>query len=169
MSNPPQTILADLNGVKITQARSERFWSCVSKGDGCWLWQGRARRGYGKIRFYSKGRIVELGANRLAFALTSGPIREGLFVCHSCDVPLCCNPAHLFLGTLQANCADMMRKGRSCKGVNKPFCKLTEDQVRSIRVRHAEGRWPTVLANEYGVGPSTIKKIVKRKAWKHIL
>jgi hypothetical protein len=35
------------------------------------------------------------------------------FVLHRCDNRLCCNPAHLFVGTQRENIRDMMAKGRA--------------------------------------------------------
>lgn len=41
-----------------------------------------------------------------------GPIPEGMNVCHTCDVTLCVNVQHLFLGTQLENVADCADKGR---------------------------------------------------------
>ena len=47
--------------------------------------------------------------------------------------------------------------------------KFTDSQVLEIRERHKSGRISqTKLAREYEVSPTTIHKIVKRKAWKHL-
>lgn len=74
---------------------------------GCWIWVGTAGR-YGK--FFHEGRPKD--AHRAAWLVFKGPIPQGMRVCHSCDVPLCVNPDHLFLGTAKDNTLDMMKKGR---------------------------------------------------------
>lgn len=90
----------------------ERFWSKVNTGDGpddCWLWEGaKAPFGHGHITDGGK----TLYTHRLAWELTNGPIPAGLFVCHRCDRPSCCNPAHLYLGTPKDNVQDRFDRGR---------------------------------------------------------
>jgi hypothetical protein len=92
-----------------------RFWDKVQKTDGCWLWTAaKSPAGYGCFTVGS----VKDGTRRLAIAprvsweLAYGPIPDGMFVCHRCDIPACVRPDHLFLGTPKANIEDCVRKGR---------------------------------------------------------
>lgn len=93
---------------------AERFWSYITKGRGnaCWKWNGpKVPHGYGVLYIAGSNRI---GAHRFSWQLSNGDIPSGLFVCHSCDNPECCNPAHLFLGTQLDNMRDASKKKR-CK------------------------------------------------------
>jgi hypothetical protein len=70
----------------------------------------RDARGYGL--FWMQACKRPLRAPRLSYALTRGPIPNGLLVCHHCDNPCCVRPDHLFLGTVRDNFFDAIRKGR---------------------------------------------------------
>ena len=94
---------------------------------GCWLWNGRyGQSGYGT---YGGGRSGErVQAHRLVWQDVNGPIQDGLFVLHRCDVRGCVNPEHLFLGTAKDNTRDMMAKGRErfvggLRNSRKTHCK----------------------------------------------
>lgn len=91
----------------------------VNPETGCWEWQGyKHPKGYGEMAYRCKAWRL----NRLSYFLHKGPIPEGLFVCHSCDVRHCVNPDHLWLGTNNDNVQDMRRKRRGNKQ-KKTICK----------------------------------------------
>lgn len=111
----------------MTKTWQERFWAKIDKRgpDECWEWLGsRKDKGYGQVqRTDESGRKV-LSSHRLAWEIANGPIPTGLFVCHHCDNPPCCNPAHLWLGTCRDNIHDMHAKGRQRKVYKlKSHCK----------------------------------------------
>ncbi|MDO7847580.1 HNH endonuclease [Hymenobacter sp. M29] len=98
----------------------QRFWGMVRKKEGCWEWTGyKNPKGYGYL-MVKAGKPT--GAHRFSYELHKGPIPKGLFVCHTCDNPVCSNPDHLFLGTVKDNTQDMVKKGRS-HGQRLTHCK----------------------------------------------
>ena len=108
-----------------------RFWKHINKRgpDECWPWMAsRLPRGYG---MFGVGKRVP-HAHRIAYFLHYGVDPYPLQVCHSCDNPPCCNPAHLFKGTVQDNVNDMMAKERSTRGESHPNSKPTDAQVIEI-------------------------------------
>jgi hypothetical protein len=73
------------------------------------MWTGSFdSRGYGQ--FWFDGTVKR--AHRVAFELEKGEIPPGLCVLHCCDVPLCCNPEHMRLGSQRDNMQDRYDKGR---------------------------------------------------------
>lgn len=90
--------------------KRERFWRRVEPAeDGFWIWKGsRTTNEYGFVMVMG----VRIRAHRVAWIMTYGSIPDGLYVCHACDTPLCCNPLHLWLGTSEDNIRDAASKGR---------------------------------------------------------
>lgn len=129
---------------------------------GCWLWMGKVTTaGYGRVVVDGRATV----AHRLSYRLHRGAIPDGLFVCHHCDVRLCVNPEHLFLGDAAANLGDMVRKGRSNRGERHGHSKLTPDAVLAIRSSLLTGK---ALAEQYGVARSCISRVRNRRAWSHL-
>jgi hypothetical protein len=143
----------------------DRFWAKVAftaNPDRCWDWQAaKSTNGYG---FFKSDKLKH--SHRVAYELTYGKIDGNLLVCHSCDNRLCCNPAHLFLGTTQQNTQDKVNKGRQAKGEKIASHKLTADQIQYIRTRFATGIYSKrQIAQEMKVGVENIRRIVKNKSW----
>jgi hypothetical protein len=123
--------------------------------------------GYGRfaLRIGSPRRSVL--AHRWSWENHYGPIADGLFVCHRCDVPACVNPAHLFLGTPADNMRDAAEKGRMPRGENQGNARLTERDVVGIRQMREAGAIQREIGAKYGVSQSAISLILNGKLWPH--
>ena len=145
------------------------FWACVAVTtvDACWLWIGPTRREYG--RFY-KGKI-DCPAHRFSWIIAFGDPGK-LLVCHKCDIPLCVNPKHLFIGTNKDNSEDMVAKGRwrGGQGESSYLSKLNDQAVLTLRKRYDSGETKliTYWADQYGVTRGAILQAVERKTWRHL-
>lgn len=141
---------------------TERFWSKVDiRGDNeCWPWlAGRDQNDYGE--FWCHGRLHK--ANRIALMLKlCRELLPGMMALHTCDNPICCNPAHLYEGTRLDNVRDAVRRGRMVS-------KLTARQARFAKVLLVFGQMgPTDIARMLGVRPSTIWNIANQRTWRHV-
>jgi hypothetical protein len=85
---PPVPVIPVVPGVPIS------LWSQLRiTSNGCWEWQGKRNGpGYGEVR---QGDGSRIGAHRLIYLLTVGPLKDGDHVHHECRNRLCCNPSHL--------------------------------------------------------------------------
>lgn len=135
----------------------------------CWNWTGfiDKRKGYGLA--WVDGRRIR--THRVAMMLhLNGPIPDGLHVCHRCDNPACCNPAHLFLGTNDDNIKDRVVKGRSARnyGEKSKTNKLTSDAVKELLWARVGGAGFRELAARYGLDKKTVGMICRGENWPHI-
>lgn len=151
----------------------------------CWIWLPAASLKGAHGHRYPRWSIGSRTDNTRRFVLVTrwiyeqlrGPIPPGLLVCHTCDIPECVNPDHLWLGTVKANVADMRNKGRdNYTGPNNPYrgphtwsAKLTPEQVREMRQLFATGKWTKhALAERYGVHRVTVIGILRGDFWTHV-
>lgn len=90
----------------------ERFLSKVDRRapDECWPWAASLNAdGYG--RFKAKG--VAQNASRVALEIELDRPLWGEAALHTCDNPICCNPAHLYAGTAVDNQRDRRERERA--------------------------------------------------------
>lgn len=136
------------------EARTERTSTC-------WLYTGpQDDRGRGLLWI---GPRRPIKAHQAAYFVYKGEITKGLCVCHTCDVPICVNPDHLWPGTQQDNLADMRSKKRDSPPPNKRV--LTIEEIHQIRERVARGELHRVVAADLGISRSTVSTIVTRRSW----
>lgn len=150
-----------LEAVRRNPTIQARFWSKVNKVKGdCWLWTASTTGTgykYGQFTYRIDRKQQHPYAHRVAWELTHGEsIADGLNACHRCDVPLCCNPAHLFLGSQKENLNDGRAKGRI--DMSRPrTSKLTP--AERMAIFESRGVSGVLLAAEYGVSAACISVI----------
>ena len=90
----------------------------VLSPSGCWLWRGwcaKSRRLKPGVRGYAeasyRNRIVRVC--RQILTIRDRPLVGTEVACHTCDVPSCVNPDHLWIGTASENKLDEVAKGRN--------------------------------------------------------
>lgn len=145
----------------------ESFWQRVNKvgSSACWLWQGSVRpNGYGIVTYQGQ----QASAHRIAYQLTFGPVAHGMDVCHRCDVRLCCNPDHLFVGTRSENIKDAVHKRRLVGRPNRHNAKLMDADVVRIRFQLKRLVPCSEIAALYGVSRQAISDIKHGRKWGNV-
>ena len=155
----------------------ERFLEKINfhTENGCWEWMGFLENGYGGI---VENHSKKYKAHRISYEIFFGVKPQEKFVCHKCDNPGCVNPSHLFIGTVNDNNQDKVKKGRqtSFPGSKNPQSKLDETIARKIkqetvvgdRVGYNNGSNVKEIAKKYNVHTETVRLIARGITWKHI-
>ena len=150
-----------LNDRMLIAKAESRFKSKTRKAGDCLVYTGAMyTRGYGAFSLGGHETGNNVRAHRYAYALSKGPIPNGMIVMHKCDNPACVNPEHLSLGTLSQNSMDRDSKHRT------PTARLTDRQVQSIR--GLRGVEPRLVAAAFGITKQHVCAIQLRKAWKQV-
>lgn len=147
----------------------ERILERIKKDDaGCWIWQGsRFKDGYGAIGIRRTG---SKRAHRVSYEAFNGPITDGAWVLHRCDVPACVNPEHLFLGTPSDNTRDMLAKERRhiLRGESHPMVRFSERFVWGVRQLRKLGASISEIASMYGLSYFAIHQLCSGRTWRYI-
>lgn len=142
-----------------------RFWGKVDKSAGpnaCWPWKAwcNPRFGYGMSTY--KGEAI--AASKVAWIYTHGEPKKGEHVCHKCDNPICCNPAHFFLGTHKQNMEDKFLKHRDKRAIHP-------DKIREMRKAFAADTAKGCVARvarKFGIGEGVACQIRLGKKYGYV-
>jgi hypothetical protein len=140
----------------------------VRKTDTCWLWAGSVtgKGNHGQFHIGREGGIVyHEYAHRFAWRLAHGEIPADRQLNHHCDVAVCVNPDHLYLGTQGDNVRDAVRRGRLPR--HKAPRKMTAADVRECVALRASGWKLRPLADRYQVSRGYMSMVCagKRRTW----
>lgn len=116
---------------------------------------------YPRVTFNKRG----LTASRVVWEFEIGALPDYLVVRHACDTKRCVEIMHLSSGTQKDNIADKMQRGRQARGSRNGASLLSESDVLEI-IR--DRRIAAIIADEYGVKPSTIAAIRAGKNWNYL-
>lgn len=142
---------------------------------GCWLWLGCSRgddekQHYGRMTVVADGKKKNVSAHRMSYEAFVGCIPDGMEVCHQCDVSLCVNPNHLFVGTRQDNIDDREKKGRNVvsRGEDHGQAKITTSDVIMVKGLLHKGLPYAEIAARAGVPRQSVKDIAIGRRWRHV-
>lgn len=148
-----------MNAMQLTALRIAA--QCEITENGCWEWPN-SKGSYGQTTVEN----VMMSTHIVMFIAVHG--YQPKMVCHHCDNPPCCNPAHLFPGDNKINMQDMAKKGRTGVriGPDNHNSKLTPDAVMAIRATEFVYGTAVQLAEFYGVSATTIVAAKKGRSYK---
>ena len=133
--------------------------------DECWPYIGNAWGGQPREKrpyFQAAGRRQI--AYRWIYELVNGvELKPSELILHSCDnggYPIGCGcPAHMRVGDVVENAADMTSRGRH---------GIPPSVVRAIRTLLEQGKTQQEIADLYGLSRETISAIQTKRAYKHV-
>ena len=120
------------------------------------------------ITLQNQGRRLQTTVHRLVLLTFVGPCPSGLQACHNDSNCQNNKLDNLRWDTPKANWEDARKHGTIRMGSKSPNAKLLEEEVISIRILYAKRISLNSLADLFGVGPTTIAKIVTGETWKHV-
>lgn len=137
----------------------------INQENNCWEWiKPLDKHGYGEIWVHTR----KFKSHRYSYILHNGEIPLDRIICHRCGNKICVNPEHLYAGTYKDNVADAIRMREIPIGEDNYLAKLTNSQVKEIKIKLSQGSRNCDLANEYKVNKNRISAIKTGIIWKHI-
>jgi hypothetical protein len=155
----------------IPQSRIERFEKKTTRVPvcDCVLWVGGVNEhGYGV--FWNGVKLEK--AHRFALRCAGVDVPADADVLHTCDVPCCVNPAHLYVGDAKANVSDMWARRRATvqhrRGTSQTQAKLTDEKAAEVRrIWREEKPRPRQkdIGARFGVSQTLVWRVIHGMNW----
>lgn len=143
---------------------SERGVSYQPCGDWVRMLPNVSDNGYHDVQIRGEHRLI----HRLVLEAFVGPCPEGMEVAHRNGDPSDNRLDNLRWSTPVDNQADRVEHGTDSRGEKHGQHKLTEQDIVDIIRLADSGASRAVIGRQYGIHPSTVRRIAKGQAWKHI-
>lgn len=129
-------------------------------------------KGYCLVGLSKNGKVKEYLVHRLVLETFIGLNENYNIVEHNDNNPLNNHISNLVWSSPEINMRHCFEQGRAkipkFQGENHPRAKLTEKQVKTIKVRLKKGELGTHIAKDYNVSRRTIYDIKNNRNWVHI-
>jgi hypothetical protein len=128
------------------------------------------QHGHLMVDLYAGSKRYRMLVHRLVLLIFVGPCPDGMEACHFPDRDPSNNRLmNLRWDTGPANSQDAIAHSTKSVGVMSPNAKIDDDIVREMR-RKFEGGCPIrFLSRQFGLCRKTVKSIIKRQGWKHVM
>ena len=130
--------------------------------------QHKSGVGYPATIIFIDKKRYPIHIHRLVLLAFRGKPKKGHVCRHLDGDPFNNNLLNLRWGTHKQNSEDQMRHDTFVWGSRNGMAKLTEDDVREIKVRLKRGEFSNPIGRIYGVAGSAIRAIRCGKTWRHV-
>lgn len=124
--------------------------------------------GYPRVGLCSDSKYDYYHVHRLVLWAFVGPPAKGLIARHLDGNKLNNHLTNLAWGTYKENSNDQLLHGTRVVGESTIGSKLTETNVKAIRLLVAKGMWQRLVADKFGITQSSVSRIVSRENWAHV-
>lgn len=128
----------------------------------CWIWQlSKGKYGHGIATWDTKF----INSHKLSWINKNGPIPEGKQINHCCPTrnSSCCNPDHLYAGTVMQNAWDSMNDGTAGKNIPPTFYGKNHPNSRAVIIHNVTYDTVSDAAKAIGCQGDTIRRRIKNK------
>ncbi len=131
-----------------------------------------SNNGYLRAHLMRDRKLSVYGVHCLVAEAFIGPRPEGNDCRHLDGNPMNNKAVNLAWGTKQENMRDRDDHGRTYRGETQHLAVFTEDEIRAMRLRYAQGeRRPDIVRDivaTKGCDPTVVRDILGFRTWKHV-